>query len=158
MMKFKRRQRTSFSEDQLDRLNKVFEHNHYPEARLRDDLARETHLDASRIQVWFQNQRAKDRKRRGLLGSDDFASPTHSPPPPPLRDPQDYANNFHDYNHHHRHQQSGAFSGRRTKVFVFNSAMANEAAEAVLGGRFGSIIDFHRNHYATGGLIPWQSN
>lgn len=70
MMRFQRRQRTTFSKQQLDALNAAFKQTHYPEAHFRDYLAKSTNLDPSRIQVWFQNQRAKDRKRRGLISED----------------------------------------------------------------------------------------
>lgn len=71
-MRFQRRQRTTFNHQQLKILNEAFKRNHYPETQQRDYLAKETNLDPSRIQVWFQNQRAKDRKRRGSTSGDEF--------------------------------------------------------------------------------------
>lgn len=72
-MRYQRRQRTTFDKYQLDELHEAFRRNHYPEPEFRKELARKTNLDPSRIQVWFQNQRAKDKKRRGSIGAN---SPT----------------------------------------------------------------------------------
>lgn len=78
-MKYSRRQRTTFSNLQLVALNAAFRENHYPEPQTRDHLAKTTNLDPKRIQVWFQNQRAKDRKKRGP--NDDLDSVSGTSPP-----------------------------------------------------------------------------
>ena len=57
-----RRLRTSFSQKQIDLLESVFNHTHYPDANLREDIGQTTGLSDNKIQIWFSNRRAKWRK------------------------------------------------------------------------------------------------
>ena len=54
-----KRTRTQFSEDQICALEKLFEESHYPDSSARNELVAATGLTDSKIQVWFQNRRAK---------------------------------------------------------------------------------------------------
>nr|XP_009936958.1 PREDICTED: homeobox expressed in ES cells 1 isoform X1 [Opisthocomus hoazin] len=73
-----RRPRTAFTRNQIEVLENVFKINSYPGIDIREELARKLDLDEDRIQIWFQNRRAKlkrsHRESQFLMVKNSFTS------------------------------------------------------------------------------------
>lgn len=68
----KRRTRIKFEKEQLDLLEAAFQRTHYPDVNIVDRLSEVLSITTDKISIWFQNRRAKHKRTKKPVGSEQI--------------------------------------------------------------------------------------
>jgi len=83
-----RRERTTFTNKQLETLEELYKKTGYPDVFAREEVAQQCNLPESKVIIWFKNRRAKERKESAGKPPTDSNLPILTPPGPKLSPPE----------------------------------------------------------------------
>ncbi|XP_045207028.2 pituitary homeobox 1-like [Mercenaria mercenaria] len=59
----KKKARTNYTNEQVQTLLKIFHENPYPDSEMMEDIAKDLSINEKQVKIWFQNKRARWRRR-----------------------------------------------------------------------------------------------
>lgn len=160
-----KRHRTTFNQFQLTLLEEAFKQNNYPSPTLREILADKTHLDASRVQVWFQNRRAKHKKQVNqaircfaattVAAAAAVSSTTSAASPSSASSNLQHHQQQQQHQHHHQQNQqvhnSSGFIGSLRSSAQWNRSQELQQHQTLQHSNLSNNLHQHVHHHINNG-------